>query len=104
MTAPRDSPIIRGKKTKPAMAGIAAVAPRGPGAGADRNADDVRTGHQLAKGQGFGEFLAIHPLSLLDHDTARPDEATGKATHADFEEGEKQRTQPDEPSGAGMWG
>lgn len=72
MTAPRDSPSIRGKKTKPAMAGIAAVAPRGPGAGADRNADDVRTGHQLAKGQDFREFLVIHPLPLLDHNAAAP--------------------------------
>ena len=75
-----------------------------PGADADRYADDVWARHQLAKGQGFGEFLVIHPLPLLDHNAARPDETTAKAAHGDFEEGEKQRTQPYEPSGAGMWG
>src|SRR6516162_9138759 len=58
---------------------------------AGRDADDIRSRHELAQGQDFGEFLIIHPLPLFDDDAAGPDEPATEPEKGDFEKGDKQR-------------
>src|SRR4029077_20626014 len=66
----------------------------------ERDADDVRSGHQLAEGQDFGELLVVQPSLLFDDDAARPDEPAAEAEERDPEEAQKQRSQRDLLAGA----
>lgn len=59
------------------------------GADADSNSHDVRSRHELAKGQGLGKFLLVHPSALLDDNAARPNEPAAEAASRDFEKADE---------------
>ena len=76
---------------KPQTAAIAPIAAPQLRPDADRDADDVRPGHELAKAYDVGKFLLAYPAALLDGDAARPDEAAAEAAERDLEERDEQR-------------
>ena len=47
--------------------------------GADRDADNVRTRHELAQADDVGIFLLAQPATLLDGDAPRPDDPAAAA-------------------------
>jgi hypothetical protein len=59
----------------------------------DRDADDVRPGHELAKAQDVGEFLLAYPPVLFDGEATGPDESATKSTERDFEKCDEQRSE-----------
>jgi hypothetical protein len=66
-------------------------------ANTDRDANDVRPGHKLAKAQGVRKFFLACPSALLDGDAARPDEPATEAAERDGDERSEQRHQRNGP-------
>src|SRR5229473_3505925 len=53
---------------------------------ADRNADDVRAGHELAKADDVPKFPLADPPTLVDGDAVCPDETAAEPAQRDLEE------------------
>jgi hypothetical protein len=50
---------------------------------------DIRPGHQLGKGQSLGKFLLAHPLLLLDHSAASPNEPTAETAERNLKKADE---------------
>src|SRR5215469_6514087 len=57
----------------------------------DRDAHNVRPGHELADAHNVCEFFVAYRAMLLDRNSASPDEATSSAEKRDLEECKEQR-------------
>jgi hypothetical protein len=67
--------------------------PTEPRSDAGRDADDIRSRHDLAQGQDFGELPVVHPSLSFDNDAPCPDQPATKTEKGNLEEAEKECSQ-----------